>query len=137
MSDQQADVASKRLALLREIVSGLGTLAILYDATYAASAREADNVETCARQLGLAVMPVGVQSADDIAPAFGAFKGRISAVYCVENALIDRNRTSIIALALDAKLPVASGSSKFAESRRPRVIRPKLPEYVPARRRDR
>ncbi len=61
-------------------------------------------------------MPVGVQSADDIAPAFGAFKGRISAVYCVENALIDRNRTSIIALALDAKLPVASGSSKFAEA---------------------
>ena len=81
MSVQQADVASKRLALLREIVSGLGTLAILYDATYAASAREADNVQTSARQLGLAAIPLGVQRADDIAPAFGAFKGRVDAVY--------------------------------------------------------
>lgn len=39
MSFQQAEIASKRLELLRDIVSGLGTLGILYDATYAASAR--------------------------------------------------------------------------------------------------
>ena len=34
----------------------------------------------------------------------------------VETALIDRNRTRIIALALDAKLPVTGGSSKFAKA---------------------
>ena len=137
MSVQQAEVASKRLELLREIVPGLGTLAILYDATYAASAREADNVETSARQLGLAVMPLGVQSADDIAPAFGAFKGQVGAIYLVENALIDRNRTRLIALALDAKLPVASTIKRICQSWRPRVLWAKLPGFVPARRRDR
>jgi putative tryptophan/tyrosine transport system substrate-binding protein len=116
MSFQQAELASKRLELLREIVSGLGTLAILYDASYPASAREADNVKTSARALGLVVMPLGVHSADDIAPAFGAFKGQVGAVYLVENALIDRNRAHLIALALDAKVPVASTSSEFARA---------------------
>ena len=116
MSFQQAEVASKRLALLREIVPGLGKLGILFDATYPATAREAENVQTSARQLGLAVMPLGVQRADDIAPAFGAFKGHVDAIYFVENALIDINRARIIALALDAKVPVVAGSSDFAKA---------------------
>ena len=116
MSFQQAEAASKRLELLREIIPNLRTLAVLYDATYAASAREADNVQTSARQLGLAVVLLGVRSADDIAPAFGAFKGKVGAIYLVENALIDRNRPHLIALALDAKVPVASTSSEFAKA---------------------
>ena len=116
MSFQQAEVASKRLALLREIVPGLGKLGILFDATYPATAREANNVQTSARQLGLAVAPRGVQKADDIAPAFGAFKGQVDAIYLVENALIDRNRTGLAALALAAKLPMSVGSSEFAKA---------------------
>ena len=102
-------------SLLREIVPGLGKLGILFDATYPATAREAENVQTSARQLELAVMPLGVQTADDIAPAFGAFKGHVDAIYFVENALIDINRARIVALALDAKVPVVAGSSDFAE----------------------
>ena len=87
MSVQQAEVASKRLELLRDIIPSLGKLAILFDATYPASAREAENVQTSARQIGLAVMASGVQRADDIAPAFDAFKGQAGAIYLVENAL--------------------------------------------------
>jgi putative ABC transport system substrate-binding protein len=116
MSFQQAEIASKRLELLREIVPSLGTLAILYDATYPASAHEAENVRTSARQLGLAIKPLGIQKADDIAPAFGAFKGQVNAIYLVENALVDRNRGRLIALAFDAKVPVASTSGEFAKA---------------------
>lgn len=116
MSVQQAEVASKRLELLREIVPRLGNLAILFDATYPASAREAENAQASARQLELAVMPRGVKGADDIAPAFDAFKGQVGAIYLVENALIDSNRLRIIALALGAKVPVAAGSSEFAKA---------------------
>jgi putative ABC transport system substrate-binding protein len=116
MSVQQAELASKRLELLREIVSGLSTLAILYDATYPASVREADNVQASARKLGLAIKPLGVRNADDIPPAFGASKGQVNAIYIVENALTDRNRAHVIALALDAKVPVATASSEFAKA---------------------
>jgi putative ABC transport system substrate-binding protein len=116
LSVQQAEVASKRLELLREIVPGLRKLAILFDATYPASAREADNVQSSARQLGLAVTPLGVRSPDDIAPAFDAFKGRVDAVYLVESAVISSHRARIIALALGAKLPITSTTSEFAKA---------------------
>jgi putative tryptophan/tyrosine transport system substrate-binding protein len=116
MSVQQAEVASKRLELLREIVPGLGKFAVLFDATYPASAREAANVQSSARQLGLVVMLLGVQGTDDIATAFGALKSEVGGIYLVENALIDINRSHIIALALDAKVPVASTSSEFAKA---------------------
>jgi putative tryptophan/tyrosine transport system substrate-binding protein len=116
MSFQQAEIGSKKLELLREIDPSLGTLGILYDATYPASAREAENVQTAARQLGLGAMPRGVQKAEDIAPAISDFKGQVSAIYLVENALLDRNRTRLMALALDAKVPVASTSSEFAKA---------------------
>ena len=101
---------------MREIVPGLGKLGILFDIAYPASAREADNVQTSARQLGLAVTPAGVQKADDIAPAFGAFKGQVDAVYLVEAALLDSNRTRVIPLALDAKLPMTVATREWAKA---------------------
>jgi putative ABC transport system substrate-binding protein len=63
VSLQQAEIAGKRLELLREIIPGLGKLAILFDATYPASAREADNVQASARQSGLSTRPRGLQGA--------------------------------------------------------------------------
>ena len=53
MSVQQAEVASKRLELLRKIVPGLAKLAILFDATYPTSAREAENVQISTRKADL------------------------------------------------------------------------------------
>jgi hypothetical protein len=101
---------------LREIVPGLAKLAILFDATYPASAREAENVQISARKLGLAVMPRGVQSDDDIAPAFDAFKGHADAVYLVETAVIASNSARLVALALDGKLPMTGTTSDFAKA---------------------
>jgi putative ABC transport system substrate-binding protein len=133
LSVQQAEVASKRLELLREIVPGLRKLAILFDATYPASAREADNVQSSARQLGLAVTPLGVRSPDDIAPAFDAFKGRVDAVYLVESAVISSHRARIIALALGAKIANHEHNKRIRESRGSCVLRTKLPGFVSAR----
>jgi putative ABC transport system substrate-binding protein len=61
MSVQQADIASKRLEVLREIVPGLSRLAILFDANYPASVREADNLEIAARQFGATLLRYGVR----------------------------------------------------------------------------
>jgi putative tryptophan/tyrosine transport system substrate-binding protein len=116
MSVQQAEIASKRLELLREIVPALAKVAILFDITYPASAREADNVQTSARQLGLAVTPLGVRNADGIMPALDSVKGRVGAVYLGENALITSNSARIIAFALDAKLPMAVASSEIVKA---------------------
>ena len=116
LSLQAAEVASKRLELLHEIVPGLSRLAILFDANYPASTREADNVHTSANQLGLAVVARGVQKAADIAPAFDAFKGQVDAVYVAETALLDTNQTGIVGLGLASKLPVTAVTGTFAKA---------------------
>ena len=115
LSLQAAENASKRLELLREIIPGFGRLAILFDTTYAASTREADNVQRSARQFGLVAVPGGVQRAADIPAAFDAFKGQVDAVYVAETALLDSDRAEIISLALAAKLPVTAITGDFAE----------------------
>jgi putative tryptophan/tyrosine transport system substrate-binding protein len=114
MSLQQAEIAGKRLEFLREIVPRLGKLAILFDASYPASAREKDNVQVSARQFGLAVTPRALEGAADIAPAFNAFKGQVDAVYLVDGALMEANRDAIIGLSLDAKLPLVVGTGDYA-----------------------
>ena len=116
MSLQQAELAGKRIELLREIVPGLGKLAIVFDATYPASAHESDNVQTAARQFGFAVSRRGLQGTADIAPAFAAFKGHVDAVYLVEGALMEANREGIIALQFDAELPLVAGTGDFAKA---------------------
>jgi putative tryptophan/tyrosine transport system substrate-binding protein len=116
LSLQQAESASKRLALLREVVPSLRGLAIMFDAAYPASVRETANVQNTARSLGLEVTQHGIRRAEDIASVFDAIKGQTGALYVVENALMSANADQIIVLALNAKLPTTftTGSSARA-----------------------
>jgi putative ABC transport system substrate-binding protein len=105
LSMRQAEIASKRLALLREVVPGLRRLAIMFDSGYPASVREIANVQAAARTLGLEVTQHEIRRAEDIASVFDAIKGQTGALYVVENALMSANADHIIALALNANLP--------------------------------
>lgn len=116
LSLQQNDVASKRLELLREVVPGLRRLAIMFDAGYRASVLENGELQTLARGLGLEVAPHEIRRAEDIAPVFEAFKSQAEALYIVDNALIDANRTEIIALALNARLSTTFNTGDAARA---------------------
>jgi putative tryptophan/tyrosine transport system substrate-binding protein len=105
LSVQQGDIATKRLELLHELVPGLRRLAIMFDAGYPASVRENDEVQVAAGTFGLAVMPHGILRAEDISPAFDAFKSQADALYVCEDALVDANRAQIAMSALSARLP--------------------------------
>ena len=102
LSLQSTESAGKRLELLRQLVPGLGRLAILFDATYLATVLEKDNVETVARHLGLEVEPFETRRAEDIAPVFDALKGHTDALYVVANTA---NGARIATLALNIRLP--------------------------------
>jgi ABC-type uncharacterized transport system substrate-binding protein len=106
-SIQAADTASKRLELLYEVVPRLRRLAIIFDAGYAASVRENDETQAAARKFGVEVSPHGIRRAEDIATAFEAFKSQSDALYVAEDALTYANRTRIVTLALDARLPTS------------------------------
>src|SRR5215469_2740689 len=65
----------------------------------------AAEVKAMARTLGLEVVPLEIQRAEDIAPAFEALEAKADAMYVVVDALIAANRTRIITPALSARLP--------------------------------
>jgi putative ABC transport system substrate-binding protein len=111
LSIQATDTAGKRLELLRKTIPGLRRLAIMFNAGYSASERENDETQAAARRFGFDVAPLGIRRAEDIAPAFEAFKSQTDALYIVEDALIYANRARVVALALEARLPTSFNES--------------------------
>ena len=115
-SNQGVDLGGKRLELLREVVPGLRSLAILANAGYAESVVEMGEVESTARGLGLAVTKLEVRQPHDIAPAFAALTGRADALYVVVDGLVAANRTRILTLATSARLPTIVNTREHAEA---------------------
>jgi putative tryptophan/tyrosine transport system substrate-binding protein len=103
LSNQQADIAGKRVQLLREVVPGLRRLAILGNVGNPNTVREMGEAQAAARMLGLDVATFEIRRAEDIAPAFEALKGRVDALSLIADPLATSNRVRIITLALAAR----------------------------------
>jgi ABC-type uncharacterized transport system substrate-binding protein len=109
LSVQATDLVGKRVELLREIVPGLRTLAIMANVGYTAAMREMAEVQTTARALGLDVATFDIRRAEDVAPTIEITKGRAEALYVCIDPLTDARRVDIVTLALDARVPMISG----------------------------
>jgi putative ABC transport system substrate-binding protein len=105
LSSQTAETAGKRLELLREIVPGLGRLAILANVGNPIVVLDMREVQAAARTLGLEVITLEIRRAEEIVPAFEALNGRAEALYVVFDALVNTHRFRINALALAERLP--------------------------------
>jgi putative ABC transport system substrate-binding protein len=113
LSIQQTDLASKRLEILRELLPGLRTLAILVDTGASNSDLERGEAQTAANALGLATLISEVRRVDDIAPAFDALKGRAEALYVCGSPLLTTNRIRVNNLALGVRLPTMHGFREY------------------------
>jgi putative ABC transport system substrate-binding protein len=111
-----ADLGGKRLEILREVIPGLSRLATLGDVANFVTASEMGQVQEAARTLGLEVVRSEIRSAEDIAPAIEALKGRADALYVQSDPLMNTNRTRISILALGARLPTLSGIRDYVEA---------------------
>jgi putative tryptophan/tyrosine transport system substrate-binding protein len=116
LSSQAPDAAGKRLELLREVVPGLRRLAVLADVGNPYALVDAAEVEKAARPLGLEVMRAEMRVAEDIEPAFEAFKGRAQALYVIAVPLLFVNRVRINKLALAARLPTSHAVQEYVEA---------------------
>ena len=94
LSSQMADAGGKKLELLRDVVPGLRTLAIMANVAYPASVLETSEVQAAARTLGLEVATLEIRRAEDIAPAFETLKGRAEALYVCNDPLMATNLNS-------------------------------------------
>jgi putative ABC transport system substrate-binding protein len=115
LSNQAADVASKRFEFLREVVPHLRRLAIMLNVGFPQAVLEMAGVQAAARKLDLEVTPLEIRGADDIAPAFEQVNAKADALYVVDDALVTTNRTRILTLALGARLPAIFNNRSFVE----------------------
>jgi putative ABC transport system substrate-binding protein len=105
LSNQQTDLASNRLALLREVAPHIRRVAVLGNIGVANVKLEMDAVQAAAPQLDLDVVTLSVRTADDIAPGLETLKGRVDALYVCTDPLLTTHRVRINTFAIGEKLP--------------------------------
>jgi putative tryptophan/tyrosine transport system substrate-binding protein len=116
LSLQSADLAGKRLELLREVMPGSRRLAILINAASPNAALEVGEVRAANQKFDFEVAVLEIRRADDIAPAIEGLKSGADALYVQTDPLFNTGRSRIGSLALDAKLPTISGTREYVEA---------------------
>jgi putative ABC transport system substrate-binding protein len=116
LSNQQSDLAGKRIELLRDVLPSVRRLAILANVAHAESVLEMNEVQAAARNFGIEVTKLEIRQAQDIAPAFAALNREADALYVVVSALISSSRTRIMTFALSARLPTVLNVREYAEA---------------------
>jgi ABC-type uncharacterized transport system substrate-binding protein len=105
LSNQEVELAGKKIELLREVVPHLRHLAILANVGNPQAVLSIGEAQTAAGKLGLQVTTAGIRRPEDLAPAFDAIKGRADALYVVGDGLQVTQRVRINTLALGLHLP--------------------------------
>jgi putative tryptophan/tyrosine transport system substrate-binding protein len=113
LSNQTADIAGKRVELLRELAGQVRRLAIMVKSNNASAASEVREVKAAAGTLGIEVLPLEIGRAEDIGPAFETIKGRADALYVVIDSLVTTHLNRINTLALGARLPTMHGAREL------------------------
>jgi putative tryptophan/tyrosine transport system substrate-binding protein len=116
LSLQQADIAGKRLELLRDVVPGLRQVAMLSNVGNPANVLEIGEVQAAARTLSLDVAMLEIRQAEDIASAFASLKGRAEALYVTGDPLLNAKRVRINTFVLTARLPTVYSSREYVEA---------------------
>ena len=116
LSNQQPDLAGKRLEILREIIPGLSRLAVLANGHSPTAILNVSEVQAAAPKLGLEVNILDVKRADDIAPAIEQLKGRTQAIYVVGDPFVFDHQIQINTLALGARLPTMHNARGYVET---------------------
>jgi putative ABC transport system substrate-binding protein len=111
-----AELAGKRLDLLREVVPGFRRLSILANVGNRAYQQEIGEIQTAVARFGVDATILEIRRAEDIAPAFEAVKNRTDALYVFSEPLMNANRVKINTLALGARIPTIFGFREFVDA---------------------
>jgi putative ABC transport system substrate-binding protein len=128
LSLQGADVAGKRLQMLREIVPTLRRLAIMVNVAYPAAKNELAQCQAAARALGVETTLMELRGPEDIATTFDALAGGAEALYVVSDALTNTNYGRIASLALSARMATMFGTTDSIHSGGLMAYGPNLPD---------
>jgi ABC-type uncharacterized transport system substrate-binding protein len=113
LSLQAANLAGKRIELLREVVPQLCRLAIIFNVGNPQPVLEMEETETTARALGIEVALIEIRRVEDFGPAFTVLKAKADALYVAIDQLMVANLMRILTLALGARLPTIFSTRDF------------------------
>ena len=116
LSLQAANLAGKRLEVLRELIPRLRRLAIIFNGGNGQTVLEMNDTAVAARELKLDIALLEIRSMQDIAPVFEKLNSQADALYVVVDQLIVANYNRILTFALSARLPMVYSTRDFVRS---------------------
>jgi putative ABC transport system substrate-binding protein len=112
LSLMSAELAGKRLQLLKEASGSLGRVAVLWNARDAVMTNIFSEIQTAAPVLGVTVQPLGVQEAKDIDGAIAAMTEEPpDALFMITDVLTSRYVRQVLDFAMQHRLPTMFQSS--------------------------
>ena len=112
-----ADLVQKRLELLRDLVPGAATIALLVSSASSAVKFEKEHLEQATRRSGLKLLVLEAGSESDFEPAFAsAVEQGAGAILISADPYFTGRRAQIVALATRYRLPAAYPWRAYAEA---------------------
>ena len=110
-------VTAMRLDLLREIFPRIALVGAMANFGSPEIARQRQQAETAARELGVGVRLFDVRSVADLRTAFAiAANDRLGAIYVASDTFTETNRQLVGSLGLKHRLPIVAGEASFVEA---------------------
>lgn len=116
LSSQTAELASKRLEVLRELTPALRRIVVMANMDVPSAVLDVADTQASAQKTGIEVLPLDVRRAEDIAPAFEAIKGRADALLVAPEPFALTNRARLNSLAASQRLPTMYGAREYVET---------------------
>jgi len=112
-----ADIAGKRLELLKESVPRASRVAALWNPSNQITARQWKETQVAARTLGVQLRSLEVRRSDEFESAFrAATRGRAGALIALDDVLLFTHQTLIADFAAKNRVPAISGFREFVEA---------------------
>jgi ABC-type uncharacterized transport system substrate-binding protein len=117
LSDFHADLITKRLEILKEVVPSASRIAVLSNPGNPSCSLQTKDLAAVAPALGVTLFAVEAKGPDDIAPAFSTMKKqRAGAVLVCGDRLFSTHRRSIFELSTQNRRPAIYSTKEYADA---------------------
>lgn len=111
------ELSAKRLALIKEIVVGTSTIAVVWNSSNPANQLQYRQIDEAAPALGIRLIPLAVQKKEDISVAVdAAAKKRADALLVLPDPVTGSHRSELIELVGRVRMPAMYGYREFPEA---------------------
>jgi len=104
LSDFHGDLVAKRLELLKEVVPSASRVAVIFNPNSSGSKHMLKDIQAVAPGLGMIVLPLPVEGADDFDRAFATIRTERPGGL-IQSVALGRHRRRIVELAAKSRLP--------------------------------